>query len=840
MESIYKVWITVYPLEKLPDENKYRWGIIQVLNHLVILTQNIQFFWNFDLPVNNWKKYEPFWNTINMPSFDVIAVRYNLIPQYLIFEVLVLGVVLLSLILVCLLNTFEKHLPKSFLCLLQILLTFQCELSFIPTSIFFLIIFKYSQSSKLTHVVEYPNNLSSKIFNYGTTGQFLSISMVAFLLILTMLYELCSYTIKHSSSTSNTANKITAKCCILNKIIYFCNSYMFISFQLTNYQAFLIVSILLYGLSSVFLIANLPFYSFKMNFIKIFVHLDCFVLGIIFLSGFYFDNSGVITLLSVSMQIFICPLIYSLINWRMSKILPINISMHHKFSIFELAIRENLYSGGLNEVLLEKLISNYNFYEEPINCLTQAYYADEVMKNPMLGLNIITKIYLSGLNISINYQAYRCKCYLMKKVYRNSNSIKIIEYFNSLSSTKENDKKFCRKIYKFINQLQSEEFLLSDLKYSTNELVKYYKIVKKQYKDIYYNNPDAIEVKNYYESFLLKLLGDTNYKTKSFISHKNNENLDKLSAKSYAFQSRRCFFIASCDLDNFGKIVHYNNNFQKFLAFKSDSGKELYVESLIVSDFCKNPHKAMRNFIEKTLTHQALVNAIVPLLSSEGYLCESLINSELISYKNTLNFICSVDPLIYKKREIALLNNFGVIIGHSKNFPKLLGFDSGDIVGESVSEILIGINYSELCEDKIFPIKKPLNQCFYSELNGVLKKKSLGKLQQLILYVTDSDEELMSWRNNYEDFYCEKEYNDSINHSCESNTLNSYINAEKDQDDMATMGLDSLNKMSKGRTIESFRSDIKTIPTFELKSLKKAVFVLNLTKIVLLLSVILI
>ncbi|OMJ68404.1 hypothetical protein SteCoe_34160 [Stentor coeruleus] len=460
------------------------------------------------------------------------------------------------------------------------------------------------------------------------------------------------------------------------------------------------------------------------------------------------------------------------------------------------------------------------------------------MKNPMLGLNIITKLHLSGVNISINFQIYKCKCYLIKKIYQNSNSIKIIEYFNSFANTKENDKKFCQETYKFTNQLQSGKFSLSDLKYSTNNLVKYYKIVKNQYKDVHYNNPDAVEVKKYYESFLLGLLGDRSYKPKAFISsHKNNENLDKLSSKSYAFQSRRCFLVISCDLDSFGKIVHYDENFKNFLGFKSDLMKELYVENLIVSDFCKNPHKAMRNFIEKTLTHQALVNTIIPLLSAEGYLCESLINCEYISYRGALNFICSIDPLTYKKREIALLNNFGVIIGHSKNFTKLLGFDRENIIGELVSEILIGINYRDLCEDQIFLFKKSLNKSLYIEINGVLKKKRLGKLDQLILYITDSDEELISWRNNYEDFYCEKEYS-ITNYSCESNALKTIaLNIERDQDDIATMGLDSLSKINKFRTIESYRLDVKSIPTFELKSLKKAVFVLNMTKVVLLLSI---
>lgn len=839
MESIYRIWIAVSP-ENVPNENNYRWFIIQAINHLAILAQNIQFFWNFDLPINNWNNYQPFWDSINAPSFDVIAVRYNAIQQFFIFEILMLVIVLLSLFFVYILKTFEKEMPRPFLYILRVLLIFQCEISFIPTSIFFFVIYKYSSISTIETVIEYPNSLSSKNFNYGIMGQIISIIIITVLIILSIMYELCSYSSKHTLSTSNTSNKVTAKCCILNKIVYFCNSYMFVSFQLTNYQAFLILSVLLYGLCTVYLIVSLPFYSYKMNFIKIFVHFDCFILGIIFLAGFYFDNSGIITLLSISMQFIICPLIYSLIAWRKSQNLPIDLSMHHKFSNFELVIRESLVLGDLNELLLEKLSSNFKFYNEPMNRITQAYYADEIIQNPILGLNIITKVQTSGFDISTNCQVHRCKNYLTKKAHLNSNSIKIIEYFNNFFSTKENDKKLCQILCKLVNQLQIEKLSLSNLKQLITGTVNDYKNLKEQYILLHKKNPDSLEIKDYYNgSLLARLLGDMKYGMKFFSLHKN---IDRQYAKPYNFQENRCFFVVSCTRCTLGKIINFDRNFLNFLSYTFESAKELYIENLIISEHCKNPNKTLKKFIDKSLTHQALINTVIPLLSSEGFLCEGIINSELISYKDTLYFVCSIDSLIYKYREIALVNKLGVIIGHSKCFAKLLGFDKKIMIGEAISEIMPEVFCKDICEDTIFSIKKIFNKTLNSELNGVLRKTVLGKSEQLILYVTDSDQELNSWKNHFEEFYCENEFNDNNSFSFESTVLNSHALNNDRSCISSQVGINSLSKnkkeKEKEKIIESNKSDSLATNTFELNSLKKAVIVLNVTKIVLLLSVI--
>lgn len=125
---------------------------------------------------------------------------------------------------------------------------------------------------------------------------------------------------------------------------------------------------------------------------------------------------------------------------------------------------------------------------------------------------------------------------------------------------------------------------------------------------------------------------------------------------------------------------------------------------------------------------------------------------------------------------------------------------------------------------------------------GVYKKINfIGDRELKILYVTDSNEEVLSWKKNFEDFYKENEIDSFL--KVTSEVIPSRVNlmsSEQGNNDtqQLLMGASNMSKSIREKSIESIKSDVQGITEVEIKSLKKAVFVLNMTKLVLFLSVI--
>ncbi|OMJ80482.1 hypothetical protein SteCoe_19231 [Stentor coeruleus] len=420
--------------------------------------------------------------------------------------------------------------------------------------------------------------------------------------------------------------------------------------------------------------------------------------------------------------------------------------------------------------------------------------------------------------------------------------MKIIEFFDDFSSIKTKDINFCETLGKLIYQLQDKKLKLSQLKSLTastvtncDKLIRKYRFLIKAY-------PQASEIKKLYGSLLTNILGDPisgeHYLTESL----NFVYNDTQYMNPFSFHQRRCFFIVSCAIDSFGKIIQCNNNFLKFLSITPEIAQELYIDNLIVPNFCNDPFKTIKKFIGETITHKVINNSGLPLLSHEGFLLEGIVNSELVSYKTNLNFVCSFDPLISKKREVALLNKYGVILGHSKGFAKYFVIETNKIIGETFSNFVYENIENNMIEDKIFPLSPKANGFNKKDLFGVLKKKKIiGNIEMTLLYLTNSDDELLSWKNNFEDFYKENDI-DSIFKLASEVILSktNLMSSEQGNNDTTQllMGASYISKCNREKSIDSLKPDLQGITEVEIKSLKKAVFVLSMTKLVLFISVI--
>ena len=283
--------------------------------------------------------------------------------------------------------------------------------------------------------------------------------------------------------------------------------YIFIGYY--YYQTYLLLLIILYSIIAGCYIYYLPFYSELLNFIKIFLNLDCVVIILAFLIGCMLNDSGIPLLVTIIMQLIIVTISYSALKYRISKI-----GMHHqhfynKFAIFELSIRSFLKSDELGDNLLELMNKNFMLNRDKFNIVIQAYYCSDILFNQTLAYNKIIGIKYKGLDIFTNYQVYKCRKAIISLCKLSAaEGIQLYQYFADLEKLKIDDKNFCEQFTKFSYNIIESNPNLSNLKVSIVELIGSKKLLLNSYESILSTFPNSNEVNDMYGSLLINILSD--------------------------------------------------------------------------------------------------------------------------------------------------------------------------------------------------------------------------------------------------------------------------------------------------------------------------------------------
>jgi hypothetical protein len=240
METIFDAFHKVFSVQILSPTSSYLRIFLYLLLELAFLSQNIQFFWFPGFPVQGWASYEPFWNTINWLSIDVLAANFYYISVFINFEYAFISTITSVIFLLMVLEIFGKNLPKWLLIVTRIMFTLACDFCFIPTNILFQVILKYSTSHEQI-VQEYPNMIPGSYVDFGRGGQVLGISVLVITWILTIIYEICRYEIRNQGKNGLQEAKISCKGNLVIKVLYGINSCLFTNLQLSDYPAYLYI-----------------------------------------------------------------------------------------------------------------------------------------------------------------------------------------------------------------------------------------------------------------------------------------------------------------------------------------------------------------------------------------------------------------------------------------------------------------------------------------------------------------------------------------------------------------------------------------------------------------------
>ena len=827
--------------------------ISQIIISLILFSQHIQLFWYPTMLISDWSKYQSFWNAASLFSLDIVAIELNFVYELIICVICLISATSICFIFILVLTYFKYKISAIVINTIRIIITLICEVFFITCNNILLAITKYSLL-KYAIVEEYSLN-NQTVFDIGIAGGCAGIILLILINLLAIVFNAGSCEIRQTFDDTITEAKSSVRINQISTIVYFINSFMYFTVGYNYYQPYLLILLLLYGYIAASYMQTLPFYSYYLNLIQIFFHLDCVLVILVFLIGSQLNNASIPFLIALAMQIALLVWTDLLLKYRISKISKNPDLFFIKFEQYELSIRSFLKSGELKENLLVKLNENFKYDKNSLNRVVSAYYCNDVLQNYKLAFNQIVGVKYDGANIILNYQIYKCRKIMMNICKKLSESHRIHQFFIDFEKVKLEDYHFCEIYLKFSEEIISPLPKLSRLKGIINKLAKKKKSLIDLYTSILSKFPNSEEVNYLYGSLLLDILYDIDKgqwylskiikvkKTKSVI-----QNLDSLNDQP--------MFIFSGNPQTIGKILHANTNFLTFISFSMDEMQTCSFFNFLPNFSSKEHKNILLNFLENCT--ETVVYSLLPLflLNYQGFLCECFISIECVGNNESVNFLCKVDPIRSANREVAVIDNDGIISAHSENFLKIFGVNQNHGENMSIQYFIPDIKVSKLKLDMIYEFNLENNSPQQEDktIKVILKCCTFHKITIRALFLTQDIDQIDTW-NKPEEFYINELNKYNIEESNE-NMLEEEKNMKRkrtpkrsitekaktkikknSRGGFANLDIEKLNKKNGIQNSEARSNSTMFLDKSELTAVKKSIRALKISKLLLFVSV---
>ena len=617
---------------------------------------------------------------------------------------------------------------------------------------------KYSWTQH-TSVIEY-NSINPNTFNFGIAGAFVGILLLIILIILTSIYNAGSCETRHYYDDKITQSKSSVVINQIATIVYLSSSFMYFFIGYNYYQPYLFAEFILYSIIVSYYVFYLPFYSYHLNLIKIFIHFDCSLIILVFWIGYCLDNAGITLLVTLVMQVFLFVLAILILNYRIARI-ETNPELYYKhFEDFELSIRNYLKSGELKESLIAKLDKNFKTDENLLNRIAQAYYCNDMLKNTRLAYNKIIVVKYHRLNFFLNFQIYKCKKIMKKLCNKSTGGYKIYQYIVAIENLALKDCEFCEYYAKLTEIILQPKPSLSKLKLNINKVIKKKAMLVLLYHAALAKFPDSEEVNENFGSLLLGILCDIDKGQFYLDKIETDKKFNCMDGKSSTINNQS-FILISGKSNNIGKILYASKGFINIIGVSKELLQTSLFSNFLPCIIAKQHDALLLNFIDHCI--DIIVYESLPLfiLDYQGFLIECFISIECVGSSESANFLCSIEPINSTKREFAVIDLSGLIYSHSKNFLKILGCEQK--YGENINiqyyapEIII----NDLIIDFVYEIQLSNNN--NKNIKIILRRCKINDIKIFALFITDDINNQENLWKNLDDFYIlEKDYYSGI------------------------------------------------------------------------------
>lgn len=809
MDCLFSVIYEVFPPGASNTNSSWVYLSFQALLNLIVFLQNLQFLWYSNMQIPYWADYETFWNVVSSPGLYKIIVSLGLIRELTFISMSIVIGILSIYMLFFGFKLLKKQISPTLCLVTRIGIEIVCNFCFIPIILIFLrIIFN---SENISYREEYSEDA-----DFGNFGKILAWIGVFVVSLLMIIYEGCNYDARPQVDESLSNSKIDSNPDLCIKFVQIVNCFLINFLSKSNQERLLIADVFMYGICSIITILKLPYYSNYFNFFKSFWQLNLSFLSLFFFIGFREQNAAVIIVLSITMQPVIAFITYSLIISRSKAIKSLRISSKNNFSTLELSLRPKLRTDT-DEMVLKKLNNNYILSKDRRNRIITAYYCNDVLLNCSLALNKISTTSHQGLNIPLNYQIYKCKQILIKVNKEYSLSYKLNMYIKVLIKLREKDKDFCIHYYKFFSTILKKDPTLTELKDSALDIMMKCDYLKKFYikSAAKFNSREFNEM---YGTFLINIIGDTG-KGQDILGHGWKISASQMNSFNSLIKDKLILKV-SAELGSFGKICFMNKEFSLFFKHSIFDIDDFFISSLFPSVFLKYHEKRMLHFVDKSVNTVLYEGTLMYLLDSQSFIHECVVRAECVTFDGLTSFIFSISPL-KKEREYALVTVDGQIYEHSNKLPELFGTNKSKICGCPIQDLVPDSCFEKFLQGSCDDCQVKNNQDEFMKV--VFKKLNILNTVIYAVYFID-DTELVE-----NDFFsvAEKE--------CESFLTND-ITTSKGIYDTENEG-NKIKPVEIKSKMSSYSSAAPILSPKEANSLKKSFFLLNISKVILLILV---
>lgn len=180
-------------------------------------------------------------------------------------------------------------------------------------------------------------------------------------------------------------------------------------------------------------------------------------------------------------------------------------------------------------------------------------------------------------------------------------------------------------------------------------------------------------------------------------------------------------------------IKHISKSLSKYLALDATESTKHQLNDFVPKIFHSTHSKRMQELITNFSEEKMFNNLNLCLVNSYGYLVECSLNIDCVGFNSEVDFVVAVEPLDNFCREIALINDFGIIFNHSLGLSELLGERIGRIEGENLLEYFYNLVMAELLFG--LPVVKEIKKSERKKVVLLLRQRHIGKRTINAVYI---------------------------------------------------------------------------------------------------------
>lgn len=664
---------------------------LQIIILIIIACQSYRLTWKPILNIQSISHFSSFLEVLSYPSIENLFAHFE---SFKPFSMVLISLPIITLLLIIfhfvLIYTCKKH-SKVLSSIINFKLFIQDTLLFIPMSLTFLMIFKYSNNTGLT-MSEISDQPTPNNLDFGVAGSILSIVSIFILLLVVTVYQGCAYEINHVKSKALLTSRFLYTSDLIEKLLTFARCVLYVKVSNEFYKTFIILSFVSYLVQGFFHLSYMPYYHSLMNTLKTIQVAEGILFAIAFFVGYVSDNANIVLYLSMFLQPCVLLIVISVCNKRQEEIKKEPNGM--KTVNFEHYLREKLIRQEEIPGIFKLTRTHYEVTKNQIVFVLEALYSLYVLNNSMLGVNKLNEYKWSSFDIFSNLQIFKAAS-LVEQNLEASKGVKTVIFLHKMEKIIKNEENYSKSIEDLSCELSQSPASLSKLKNYLRKISKNRGKVKKSYRHFLEIYPNSFIGYEMFGTFLLNILQDSlngvqllekaKILKQSKTEEKNKENIFSTLTSN--------LMLVSGDKDKLGKILFLSESLCNMLKIDFTDSKNYFLKEFIPEPISSIHDMSMINFIKYGETNKFIPDSPFVMLSKENFLIECEIHAEMVTKDHSLLFVIEIKQ-VKPNREVAFVSSDGYIFSHTQNFGKILGFKetrifNGDNIFNLVTQPLL-------------------------------------------------------------------------------------------------------------------------------------------------------